>query len=141
MDSTGDIGVLYSKVNKLDERMTKIESTRPYLENLVERSIQSHEKLAEAMQDMKIAMTSMHDKIDNQAHTLAEFKQEMEDAGRRTEEKFDKTEGQMAEVSKRISQVEEKGKFDIWGALKQYFPWIIALLGFGMLTASQFVKF
>ena len=45
----GDIGILYSKVGKLDERVTKMESTRPYLENLIERNVASNEKLADAI--------------------------------------------------------------------------------------------
>lgn len=130
----GDIGILYSKVGKLDERVTKMESTRPYLENLVERSVASNEKLADAIQQMQIAITEMNEKIDFQGESLSDMKKEMEESGKRTSVRLE-------QVDKQIDSIKEKGKFDITAWIKQNFPWLIIIVGGAIAYFGQFFKF
>lgn len=143
--SEGDIGTLYSKVNKLDARLTKIESTRPFLEDMIERNIASNEKLANTLQEVQISMVKMNKKIDEQSEALRIMKEEFEEANIQTNKKIEEvdkkaTEG-IAKVGERVEEVEEKGKFDIMLFLKSNWPWILVMVGIGTLYASNFVKF
>ena len=141
----GDIGTLYSKVNKLDARLTKIESTRPFLEDMIERNIASNEKLANTLQEVQISMVKMNEKMDEQSEALRIMKEEFQEANIQTNKKIEEvdkkaTEG-IAKVGERIEEVEEKGKFDIVLFIKSNWPWILTLIGIGVLYASKFVKF
>ena len=59
-----DIAVLYSKCNKLDARVTKIEAASPFLEEMIARNIASNEKLGNTLQDIQISMVKMNEKMD-----------------------------------------------------------------------------
>lgn len=117
-----DIGVIYSKVNKLDERVTRLESTRPYLEKLIERNIDSNEKLSNALSDMQGFMKSMNTKIDMQSDTIKEIKSDV------------------IELDNKIARVEEKGKFDMMDYIRKNLPLIIVALSGFALYASAYVK-
>lgn len=141
----GDIGTLYSKVNKLDSRLTKIESTRPFLEDMIERNIASNEKLANTLQEVQISMVKMNEKMDEQSAALKTMKQEFEQANAETNKKIEEVDKKamegIAQVGERVEEVEEKGKFDIYEFIKKNWPWILVLLGFGFMSISQYVKF
>lgn len=141
----GDIGALFSKVNKLDARMTKIESTRPFLEDMIKRNIASNEKLVETLQEVQISMVKMNEKMDEQSEAIRTMKQEFEEANIQTNKRIEEVDKKASEgitkVGKRVEEVEEKGKFDIHMFIKNNWPWIVVLIGAGMLTVSQYVKF
>ena len=141
----GDIGTLYSKVNKLDSRLTKIESTRPFLEEMIERNVASNEKLADTLQEVQISMVKMNEKMDEQSEALKTMKKEFEQANAATNKKIEEvdkkaTDG-IIQVGERIEEVEEKGKFDIFEFIKKNWPWILVLLGLGIVSISQYFKF
>lgn len=141
----GDIGTLYSKVNKLDSRLTKIESTRPFLEEMIERNVASNEKLANTLQEVQISMVKMNEKMDEQSEALKTMKKEFEQANATTNKKIEEvdkkaTDG-IIQVGERIEEVEEKGKFDIFEFIKKNWPWILVLLGLGIMSISQYFKF
>lgn len=140
-----DIETLYSKVNKLDSRMTKIESTRPFLEDMIRRNVGTNEKLVETLQEVQISMVKMNEKMDEQSMAIAAMKQEFEVANAETHEKIEAVDKRAAEeiakVGERVEEVEEKGKFDIHLFIKSNWPWILILLGVGFYTISKFVKF
>lgn len=141
----GDIGILYSKVNKLDSRLTKIESTRPFLEEMIERNVASNEKLADTLQEVQISMVKMNEKMDEQSEALKTMKKEFEQANAATNRKIEEvdkkaTDG-IIQVGERIEEVEEKGKFDIFEFIKKNWPWILVLLGLGIMSISQYFKF
>ena len=48
-----DIAVLYSKCNKLDSRVSKIEAASPFLEETTARSVASNEKLGNSLQEIQ----------------------------------------------------------------------------------------
>lgn len=141
----GDIGTLYSKVNKLDSRLTKIESTRPFLEDMIERNIASNEKLANTLQEVQISMVKMNEKMDEQSEALRTMRQEFEQANAATNKRIEAVDKKamegIAKVSEQVEEVEEKGKFDIYGFIKKNWPWILVLLGLGFMSISQYVKF
>lgn len=140
-----DIDTLYSKINKLDSRMTKIESTRPFLEDMIERNIASNEKLANTLQEVQISMVKMNEKMDEQSEAFRIMKKEFQEANIQTNRKIEEvdrkaTEG-IAKVGERVEEVEEKGKFDIHLFIKSNWPWILVLFGLGFLFISKYVKF
>lgn len=118
-----DIDTLYSKINKLDSRITEIEATRPFLKEMIESNIKSNEKLASTLQEVQMSMVSLNHKMEEQSEAIATMKQEF------------------SGVKVKVDSIEEKSKFDIHMFIKNNWPWIIVLLGFGMLTISQYVKF
>lgn len=129
-----DIDNLYSKVNKLDARMTEIEATRPFLKEMIERNVASNEKLADTLQEVQMSMVKLNDKMEEQSEALASMKQEFAEANQKTNEELSK-------VNNRVKEIEEKGKFDIMLFIKSNWPWITVLFGMGIYVISKFVKF
>lgn len=140
-----NIDTLYSKVNKLSDRMTKIESTRPFLEDLIKRNIKTNEELSKTLNGVQMSMVRMNEKMDEQSEALVSMKQEFEEANKKTNEKIENVKKYTAEkiqaVDSRVDEVEEKGKFDFLLWIKSNWPWIVCVLGLGILYASSYVKF
>lgn len=126
-DIKKDIDTLYSKTNHLDKRMTALEATRPFLEDMVERDIKSHEKLAATLQQVQISMVGLNGE-------MTAMKQEFTESNQ-------KTNAELKKVSNKVSMIEEKGKFDIQLFIKANWPWIMVLLGFGFYAVSRYAKF
>lgn len=139
-----DIDVLYGKVNKLDVRVTKLESTRPYLEEMIERDIKSNEHLAETLQDVQVSMTKMNTKMDENAKALEEMREQFSEASKATAERIDKidkdTTASIKAVSQKVDGLEDKTKFDILDYIKKNWPLILILLGIGGVAISSFFK-
>ena len=139
-----DIDVLYGKVNKLDVRVTKLESTRPYLEEMIERDIKSNEHLAETLQDVQVSMTKMNTKMDENAKALEEMREQFSEASKATAERIDKidkdTTASIKALSQKVDGLEDKTKFDILDYIKKNWPLILILLGIGGVAISSFFK-
>ena len=122
------------RINELDTRVTKLETSYPFLTNLMECSAKMNEKLTATMQEIQISVAKMNDKMDNQSEALKIMKNESEVANKKMNE-------QISQVAQKVEKIEDKGKFDIWLWLKTYFPWIAVLVGIGIYSASKFIKF
>lgn len=129
-----ELDSVYGRINKLDSRVTKLETSYPFLEDLIERSTKINEKLSETMQEVQISMSKMNQKMDAQAEALTSMKIASEEANKKMNE-------HISQVANKVEKIEDKGKFDIWQWLKTNFPWIVILVGLGIYSASQFVKF
>lgn len=129
-----DIDTLFSKVNKLSIRMTEIESTRPFLKEMIERSVASNEKLSETLYEVQTTMVSMNQKMDSQAEAIETIKQNFATANKKANERINA-------INEKVELIEDKGKFDIQVYIKQNWPWIIVLIGIGVNFAMQFAKF
>ena len=130
----GETSKIYAKLDDHDHRITQLESTRPFLQDLIQRSVKSNEILTQTMQDVQMSMVKLNDKMDEQAREIKEIKADFEKANKATAEK-------LTVVESKATTLEEAGKFDIQDYLKRNFPWIVVLLGIGVLYASQYVKF
>lgn len=128
-----DIDNLYHKVNKLDARMTEIESTRPFLKEMIERNIATNEKLSETLYDVQITMTSMNQKMDAQAQAIELMKEDFSKANEKTNKRIN-------EIDIKVDNIEEKGKFDIALYIKQNWPLILIAIGLGANAAAQILK-
>lgn len=139
-----DVDVLYGKINKLDVRVTKLESTRPYLEEMIERDIKSNEHLAETLQEVQMSMTRMNTKMDENAKALEEMREQFAEANKATTERIEKidkdTTASIKAVSQKVDGLEDKTKFDILDYIKKNWPLILILLGIGGVAVSSFFK-
>lgn len=123
MTEEKDIDTLYRKINKLDSRMTEIEATRPFLKEMIERNIESNEKLSSTLQEVQMSMVNLNHEMKEQSEAMISMKKEFSD------------------VKAKVESIEEKGKFDIYSFIKSNWPWIMILLGIGFYSISKFVKF
>ena len=130
----GDDGKVYAKLDDHDRRITQLESTRPYLQDLIDRNIKSNEVLTQTMQDVQVAIVKLNDKMDRQVDEMAKVKKSVEAANAKTDEK-------LSVVETKVNALENAGKFDIREFFKKNWPWVCALLGMGWLYVAQFVKF
>ena len=130
----GDNGKIYAKLDDHDRRITQLESTRPYLQDLIDRNVKSNEVLTQTMQDVQVAIVKLNDKMDRQVDEMAKMKKSVEAANAKTDEK-------LSAVETKVNALENAGKFDIREFFKKNWPWVCVLLGMGGLYVAQFVKF
>lgn len=130
----GDNSKIYAKLDDHDHRITQLESTRPYLQDLIDRNIKSNEVLTRTMQDVQVSMVKLNDKMDRQVDEMAKMKKSVEAANAKTDEK-------LSSVETKVNALEDAGRFDILEFFKKNWPWICVLLGMGGLYVAQFVKF
>ena len=129
-----DIGKIYGRLDDHDHRITALESTRPFLQDLIARSVKSNEVLAQTMQDVQLSMVKLNDKMDAQAEEIQSMKTNSEMANRNMNDK-------LTAVETKVSALEDAGKFDIRAWIKKNWPWLGVMVGLGIMYASQYVKF
>lgn len=129
-----DIGKIYGRLDDHDHRITALESTRPFLQDLIARSVKSNEVLAQTMQDVQLSMVKLNDKMDAQAAEIKAMKTNSEMANRNMN-------AQLTAVETKVSALEDAGKFDIRVWIKKNWPWLCVMAGLGIMYASQYVKF
>lgn len=78
----GETSKIYAKLDDHDHRITQLESTRPFLQDLIQRSVKSNELLTQTMQDVQMSMVKLNDKMDEQAREMKEMKADFERANR-----------------------------------------------------------
>ena len=83
-----DIGKIYGRLDDHDHRITALESTRPFLQDLIARSVKSNEVLAQTMQDVQLSMVKLNDKMDAQAAEIQSMKTNSEMANRNMNDKL-----------------------------------------------------
>ena len=83
----GDNSKIYAKLDDHDHCITQLESTRPYLQDLIDRNIKSNEVLTRTMQDVQVSMVKLNDKMDRQVDEMAKMKKSVEAANAKTDEK------------------------------------------------------
>lgn len=130
----GENGKIYAKLDDHDRRITTLESTRPYLQDLIDRSIKSNELLTKTMQDVQMSMVKLNDKMDRQADEMDKMQKSFDAANAKTNEKLNA-------VENKVTALEDAGKFDIRAFVKRNWPWLCVIIGMGALYVSQFVKF
>lgn len=128
------IQALENKVDKINGRVTELEATQPFLKEMVQQNTAAYQKLTETMIDVRIAMTQINDNLSQQSDDIVALENKVEEVSSTTDAHFDS-------VSKRIKQIEDDNSFNISQFFKKNFSWIVALLGLGILYATQFVKF
>ena len=130
----GDINTLFGKVAKLDQRVTKIEATQPFLTEILEKNVKTNERLAETLQEIRLSMVSMNDKIDAQATAIENMKHDFDEADRKTDERI-------KSVVQKVETINLEGQFNIREFLKKNFIWLAITVGLGVAYLSTFINF
>ena len=130
----GDINTLFGKVAKLDQRVTKIEATQPFLTEILEKNVTTNERLAETLQEIRLSMVSMNDKIDAQATAIENMKHDFDEADKKTDERI-------KSVVQKVEAINLEGQFNIREFLKKNFIWLAITVGLGVAYLSTFISF
>lgn len=133
MDVEKDINAIYKRLNNIDKRLVEIESTRPFLKEMVDRNVSVCELLGETMQEVQYSMRALNEKMELQSTSIKEIREEFNILSDRTNDKID-------EVSNKIQLVEDKEKFDILQYIKNNWPLILVLIGLGGAHIAKFIK-
>ena len=130
----GDINTLFGEVAKLDQRVTKIEATQPFLTEILEKNVKTNERLAETLHEIRLSMVSMNDKIDAQATAIENMKHDLDEADRKTDERI-------KSVVQKVETINLEGQFNIREFLKKNFIWLAITVGLGVAYLSTFISF
>ena len=130
----GDINALFGKVAKLDQRVTKIEATQPFLTEILEKNVKTNERLAETLHEIRLSMVSMNDKIDAQATAIENMKHDLDEADKKTDERI-------KSVVQKVETINLEGQFNIREFLKKNFIWLAITVGLGVAYLSTFISF
>ena len=130
----GDINSLFGEVAKLDQRVTKIEATQPFLTEILEKNVKTNERLAETLQEIRLSMVSMNDKIDAQATAIENMKHDFDEADKKTDERI-------KSVVQKVETINLEGQFNIREFLKKNFIWLAITIGLGVAYLSTFISF
>ena len=151
-----DIAEFYRRTNDHENRLVRIESREPFLEDILTKNTKAYEKLATTLQDIQTSMVTMTSKMDAQEQTVNSIREDLNKATQETHEEIakanqrtteeiskvnKKTREEIEKVNSRVDVIDEKGKFDIWGFMKDNWPWLVVLIGVGVYEVSQWVKF
>ncbi len=106
-----DIGILYHKVNDLSERVTELESTRPFMQEMIEREIKVSEKLDATLDAVQLSMVQMNAKMDEQSKAIELLQKNSVESNKK--------------LNNRLDDLEERGQFDFLTYIKTNLPTII----------------
>ena len=106
-----DIGIIYHKVNALSVRVTELESTRPFMQEMIEREIKVSEKLDATLDAVQLSMVQMNAKMDEQSKAIEMLQKNSVESNKR--------------LNNRLDDLEEKGQFDFLSYIKANLPTII----------------
>ena len=130
----GDINTLFGEVAKLDQRVTKIEATQPFLTEILEKNVETNERLAETLHEIRLSMVTMNDKIDAQATAIENMKHDFDEADKKTDERI-------KSVVQKVETINLEGQFNIREFLKKNFIWLAITVGLGVAYFSTFISF
>ena len=130
----GDINTLFGEVAKLDQRVTKIEATQPFLTEILEKNVETNERLAETLHEIRLSMVTMNDKIDAQATAIENMKHDLDEADKKTDERI-------KSVVQKVETINLEGQFNIREFLKKNFIWLAITVGLGVAYLSTFISF
>ena len=130
----GDINTLFGRVAELDQRVTKIEATQPFLTEILEKNVKTNERLAETLHEIRLSMVSMNDKIDAQATAIENMKHDLDEADKKTDERI-------KSVVQKVETINLEGQFNIREFLKKNFIWLAITVGLGVAYLSTFISF
>lgn len=106
-----DINILYHKVNDLSVRVTELESTRPFLQEMVEREIKVSEKLDATLVAVQLSMVQMNAKMDEQSRAIEQLQKNSAESNK--------------SLNNRLDELEDRGNFDFLSYVKANLPTVI----------------
>ena len=118
-----DIGILYHKVNDLSVRVTELESTRPFMQEMIEREIKVSEKLDATLDAVQLSMVQMNAKMDEQSKAIELLQKNSVESNKK--------------LNNRLDDLEERGQFDFLTYIKTNLPTIILI---GVVVGAYVAK-
>lgn len=118
-----DIGILYHKVNDLSERVTELESTRSFMQEMIEREIKVSEKLDATLDAVQLSMVQMNAKMDEQSKAIELLQKNSVESNKK--------------LNNRLDDLEERGQFDFLTYIKTNLPTIILI---GVVVGAYVAK-
>jgi len=134
MNYEAEIMEMKGNISHLQKDVAEIKATQPLLQKTLERNIETQEKLSNTLHEVQLSLVSIVDKLQDQSEDIDEIKKEM-DSNRNS------INNKISQVEEKIENVDEEGKFNIRTFLKNYFPWIVVVVGIGANLISKYVKF
>ena len=96
--------------------------------------MKTNECLAETLQEIRLSMVSMNDKIDAQATAIENMKHDFDEADKKTDERI-------KSVVQKVEAINLEGQFNIREFLKKNFIWLAITVGLGVAYLSTFISF
>lgn len=134
MNYEAEIMEMKGNISHLQKDVAEIKATQPLLQKTLERNIETQEKLSNTLHEVQLSLVSIVNKLQDQSEDIDEIKKEM-DSNRNS------INNKISLVKEKIESVDEEGKFNIRTFLKNYFPWIVVMVGIGANLISKYVKF
>lgn len=122
--------ILEARVRELEEKVTRLNTEYPFLKESLDQNTKCYQELNKTLISFKDTMTTMNLQMANMNNNIQTQKNAL-----------DKVVGDVETLKNKVENVDEKGKFDIREFFKKNFPWIVVLIGVGILAVSNFVKF
>lgn len=122
------------EITQLKSDVSGLMTTREFFKDMIERNIESNEKLSDTLLEVEKSMASMNEKMDTQTKTIESMKVNIENNNKQVNE-------QITEMKHQIDVVDDEGKFNIRTFAQKYLPWIVIVLGIGIYIASTIVKY
>lgn len=122
--------ILEARVRELEEKVTRLDTEYPFLKESLDQNTKSYQDLNKTLISFKDTMTTMNLQMATMNNNIQTQKNAL-----------DKVVGDVETLKNKVENVDEKGKFDIREFFKKNFPWIVVLVGVGILVVSNFVKF
>ena len=134
MNYDEEIIAVKNTVGDLQKDVAEIKASQPFLQEMLQRNTEANEKLVATLHEVEKSIVSLNDKLDVQSNNIAAIKQEMDETNNRFDSKIQR-------VEDHIQSIDEEGKFNIRTFFKEYFPWIVVLVGVGINFISKIVSF
>lgn len=134
MNYEAEIMEMKNNISHLQKDMAEIKATQPLLQKTLEKNIETQEKLSNTLHEVQLSLVSIVDKLKDQSEDIDDIKKEM-DSNRNI------INNKISQVEDKLQSVDEEGKFNIRMFLKNYFPWIVVIVGIGANLISKYVKF
>lgn len=134
MNYEAEIMEMKNNISHLQKDMAEIKATQPLLQKTLEKNIETQEKLSNTLHEVQLSLVSIVDKLKDQSEDIDDIKKEM-DSNRNI------INYKISQVEDKLQNVDEEGKFNIRMFLKNYFPWIVVIVGIGANLISKYVKF
>lgn len=122
------------RISNVEKDVTEIKTTQSFLKEMLNRNTETNEKLVDTLHKVEQSMISINDNLQVQSKEIGAIRKELDE----TTSTFDK---KLHSVKDRINEMDEEGKFNIRTFFKNYFPWIVIILGMGLNFLSKFFKF
>lgn len=129
-----DIDDLTVRMNKIDQRVARMESSSDFFKDVLKKNTETNEKLNDTLSEVKSSIFALNSKMESHVKVIEDMDVRFTQANAEASRKIDI-------IDEKLQQYEDKSKFDIMMFLKHNWGWIMVLLGMGILYVSEFVKF